>query len=210
MLFGQAEACPRPLRGPAVPGCKVIFGHGGGLSAARVMVPGNDTRERRGRQTEQPPPGDQVGPRVVRPDRQARERLGGALCRPAGRGFFGCGDQATRLGRALCGPTGRRGKGRAARSAARPRGAFSAPARGRRIFSAGASRRGFSGLAGTARGRCFLPRNALGGFYVGKIFFCFPSENRFSFEVGFSVFRRKLEIGFDSVFLFSVGKLIFV
>ena len=140
-----------------MPGCKVMLGHGGGLSAARVIVPVNSTRKRRGRQTEQPPPGDQVGPRVVRPDRQARERLGGALCRPAGRGFFGCGDQATRLGRALCGPTGNGGKGWAAHCAARPGGAFrfsgdsvgplffSGTSRGR-VFSAGQMTAVFSGF----------------------------------------------------------------
>jgi hypothetical protein len=150
ITLGQAAACPRPLRGPAVPGCKVMLGHGGGLSAAYVLVPGDDTRERRGRQTEQPPPGDQVGPRVVRPDRRARKRLGGALCRPAGRGFFSQGDQVTRLGRALCGPTGRRGKGWAAHCAARPGGGFSSTANRRRAFRPGASRGVFSGFRNRA------------------------------------------------------------
>ena len=87
------------------------------------------------------------------------------------------------MGRALCGPTGNGGKGRAARSAARPGGAFrfsgnsvgplffSGTSR-RRVFSAGPVGAGFSGLHVGPRLISFRWRvvvNRAQGFQLGRI-----------------------------------------
>jgi len=131
------------------------------------------------------------------------------------------------LGRALCGPTGRRGKGRAARSAARPRGGRTTRRSGEPGWAArcaarpaGAEKvarrevpRGRAGLFQRRRGgagfsapaqagavfQVWREQRGAGVFFHDKPLGVFMGA-RYSF-----VFRRETDFRLKLVFLFSVG-----